>query len=90
MTAIMDTFHLTEEQAYMLYRQMNIYCMGMCAMSAAGSIRFEEGEIAQLLGNAVRGMVMGVRAPADERTAFIPEIDRGPKGSIEGYLSGKE
>lgn len=86
--AIMNTFSLTERQAHTLYRQMNIYCMGMCAMASAGSIRFEESEIAQLLGSAVRGLVMGVRAPEDDRTAFIPQMDRGPEGGIEEYLEG--
>lgn len=84
--AVMDTFHLEAAQAEWLYENMWLYAHGLAALCASEAVRFTEQEIAQRLGTLCRSMLIGMHAPADQRTEVIPGAAVVIPGSVEAYM----
>lgn len=78
---------LEHEAAQWLFSSLVIYAHGLCCMTACGLVRYTREEAAQMLGEMFRRLVIGAKAPADERTGFVPRPDAAMPGDMKSYIS---
>lgn len=83
--AASETFQLDPDSASLLYHDLWIYCHGIASLTATGVCAFSDEELSQMFGNACRGFLMALKAPADSRTAVIPQFDTVVSGTVESY-----
>lgn len=73
--------------AHWLFSGLVIYAHGLCCMTACGLVHYSEAELAQMLGEMFRRLVIGAKAPSDERTGFVPHKDASLFGDMKSYIS---
>ncbi|MBQ9620990.1 MAG: TetR/AcrR family transcriptional regulator [Atopobiaceae bacterium] len=86
--AVEETFYIDRDQAFWLYKNMWTYAHGIAALCATEVVDFTDEEVAEKLGTVCRGLVMALHAPADERTAIVPDEGVVMPGSIDDYVRG--
>lgn len=84
------SLELNETDARWLFHNMCTYAYGLGVMFANSSCVMTEEEIGRALGGVFRGLLMELKAPADERIAMMPSENPVNHGSFEEYVKGKK
>lgn len=81
-------FHLTEDEARWLYSNMFAYLFGVAALIVNNVVSFSDEQISEMLGITLRGFMMALKAPSDERVKAMPGTVN--LGNIDTYFDNGE
>jgi AcrR family transcriptional regulator len=85
LSAIEETFCLTEKDAEMLYYQLVLVSLGIASACTSGRSQLSIPQASEILGKNVRAFLMVIRAGNDERERFVPNAGEGPGGDVDSY-----
>lgn len=78
---------IEREAAHWLFSCLVIYTHGLCCMIACGLVHYTDAELARMLGEMFRRLVIGAKAPADDQTGFVPQKGAALPEDIKSYIS---
>lgn len=83
---LQTSFGLSEDNAHWLFSSLVVYTHGLCCMIACDLVHYTQAQQAELLGSMFRRLVIGAKAPADDRTGIIPQKDAALPEDPAGYV----
>ncbi len=87
---VISSFDVDEKEARWMIGNIFLHVCGMIDLQNSGAfMAMREEEMSHYLGSLVRGMLLHIKTPSDERTRIMPgEVKE--IGSLNEYLKGKK
>ena len=79
---IMKDYHMTQEEASLLFNHMWVYSSGIGSLCATKVCDFSEDEVAKYLGQVFAAIVMMIKH--GETNNYIGQPEKGHSGTIQG------
>lgn len=86
---VTETFHISEKEAEWLYSNIWIYVHGIAMLQISDVYTFDEKTLAEMIGSVVRGLLMELRSPEDERVRLVPVEGQRIVGDVIKYAEAK-
>lgn len=87
---IMKSLELNEADAKWLFRNAAFYLHGLASLITISDSFVSMEDLSLMFGTVCRGLLMQLKAPADERVGMIPNNENGNPGNLNEYIKGRK